>query len=106
LTTVYTQDHAYHDQERELEKVNAFYLLKEAEVCHPLPLDCPPADQSQLKLRLGSLLDQKRLMQAQQTPTAKLSSRYIALEEGFRQFSNDLSKLQVRTRLMCLSSVC
>jgi CDK inhibitor PHO81 len=34
-------------------------------------------------------------MQVQQTPAAKLSSRYIALEEGFRQFSNDLSKLQV-----------
>ncbi|KAF2672801.1 ankyrin repeat protein nuc-2 [Microthyrium microscopicum] len=64
--------------ERELEKVNKFYLQKEAE----------------LKLRLGSLLDQKRSMQAQQTPASRLSSRYIALEEGFRQFSRDLSKLQ------------
>jgi hypothetical protein len=59
----------------------------------------------QLKLRLGSLLDQKRLMQAQQTPAAKLSSRYIALEEGFRQFSNDLSKLQVRRACVALPPV-
>jgi CDK inhibitor PHO81 len=50
----------------------------------------------QLKLRLDSLLYQKRSMQAQQTAASRLSSRYIALEEGFRQFSRDLSKLQVR----------
>jgi hypothetical protein len=36
-------------------------------------------------------------MQAQQTPASRSSSRYIALEEGFHQFSRDLSKLQVRT---------
>jgi hypothetical protein len=35
-------------------------------------------------------------MQAQQTPASRSSSRYIALEEGFHQFSRDLSKLQVR----------
>ncbi|KAF2398972.1 hypothetical protein EJ06DRAFT_543679 [Trichodelitschia bisporula] len=64
--------------ERELEKVNTFYLQKEAE----------------LKLRLSSLLDQKRSMQSQQTHASRLSSRYIALEEGFHQFSSDLTKLQ------------
>ncbi|KIW05164.1 uncharacterized protein PV09_03715 [Verruconis gallopava] len=64
--------------ERELEKVNTFYLQKEAE----------------LRLRLTSLLDQKTSMQARQPPASKLSSRYIALEEGFRQFSSDLAKLQ------------
>lgn len=33
-------------------------------------------------------------MQSQPTESSKTSSRYIALEEGFRQFSSDLSKLQ------------
>lgn len=33
-------------------------------------------------------------MQARPTDGSKTSSRYIALEEGFRQFSSDLSKLQ------------
>ncbi|MBE7179916.1 MAG: hypothetical protein INR71_01705, partial [Terriglobus roseus] len=65
-------------QERELEKVNTFYLQKEAE----------------LKLRLTSLLEKKRAMQSRRTESSKTSSRYIALEEGFRQFSGDLSKLQ------------
>jgi len=64
--------------EGELDKVNTCYLQKEAE----------------LKLRLNSLLEKKRAMQAQATPILKSSSRYIAIEEGFRQFSNDLNKLQ------------
>jgi CDK inhibitor PHO81 len=33
-------------------------------------------------------------MQVQQTPASRSSTRYIALEEGFHQFSRDLSKLQ------------
>lgn len=33
-------------------------------------------------------------MQAHNPPASKVSSRYIALEEGFRQFSGDLAKLQ------------
>ncbi|KAF2086079.1 hypothetical protein K490DRAFT_74642 [Saccharata proteae CBS 121410] len=64
--------------ERELEKVNTFYLQKEAE----------------LKLRLTTLLDKKRSMQMQSTPVSKLSSKYVILEEAFRLFSNDLNKLQ------------
>ncbi|KAI9812555.1 MAG: phosphate system positive regulatory protein pho81 [Phylliscum demangeonii] len=63
--------------ERELDKVNARYLRKEAE----------------LKLRLKTLLDKKRLMRAHSHPS-KLSASFMALEEGFQQFGNDLNKLQ------------
>ncbi|KAL8999438.1 MAG: hypothetical protein Q9169_001752 [Polycauliona sp. 2 TL-2023] len=65
-------------QERELEKVNAFYMQKEAE----------------LKLRLKTLLDKKRMMQARNTAAPKFSASFITLEEGFQQFGTDLSKLQ------------
>lgn len=64
--------------ERELEKVNTFYLQKEAE----------------LKLRLTTLLDKKRVMQQHPQSVSKTSSRYIALEEGLKQFSMDLNKLE------------
>ncbi|KAK3722790.1 phosphate system positive regulatory protein pho81 [Vermiconidia calcicola] len=64
--------------ERELEKVNTFYLQKEAE----------------LKLRLRTLLDKKRGLQSRATTASKLSSSYLTLDEGFRLFSNDLDKLQ------------
>ncbi|KAL8953314.1 MAG: hypothetical protein Q9222_000838 [Ikaeria aurantiellina] len=65
-------------KERELEKVNAFYLQKEAE----------------LKLRLKTLLDKKRMIQARTSTTPKISASFITLEEGFQQFGTDLSKLQ------------
>ncbi|KAI9771256.1 MAG: phosphate system positive regulatory protein pho81 [Geoglossum simile] len=64
--------------ERELEKVNAFYLHKEAE----------------LKLRLKTLLDKKKVMQSRSETTSKVSATFITLEEGFQQFGNDLNKLQ------------
>ncbi|KAL8909727.1 MAG: hypothetical protein Q9207_000036 [Kuettlingeria erythrocarpa] len=64
--------------ERELEKVNAFYLQKEAE----------------LQLRLKTLLDKKRIMQARNATAPKISASFITLEEGFQQFGTDLSKLQ------------
>ncbi|KAF2204706.1 SPX-domain-containing protein [Delitschia confertaspora ATCC 74209] len=64
--------------ERELEKVNTFYLQKEAE----------------LRLRLSTLLDKKKVMQQHPESVSKVSSRYIALEEGLKQFSMDLNKLQ------------
>ncbi|KAK3653156.1 phosphate system positive regulatory protein pho81 [Elasticomyces elasticus] len=64
--------------ERELEKVNIFYLQKEAE----------------LKLRLRTLLDKKRALESRATPASKLSSSYVTLDEGFRMFGNDLDKLQ------------
>ncbi|KAI9678175.1 MAG: phosphate system positive regulatory protein pho81 [Caeruleum heppii] len=64
--------------ERELEKVNTFYLQKEAE----------------LKLRLQTLLDKKKVMQSRSQPASKVSTNFISLEEGFQQFGNDLNKLQ------------
>ncbi|KAI4120573.1 MAG: hypothetical protein LQ338_006917 [Usnochroma carphineum] len=73
--------------ERELEKVNAFYLQKEAE----------------LKLRLKTLLGKKRVLQERNATTPKISASFIALEEGFQQFGIDLSKLQSRTKELYLS---
>ncbi|KAL9593421.1 MAG: hypothetical protein Q9219_007561 [cf. Caloplaca sp. 3 TL-2023] len=73
--------------ERELEKVNAFYLQKEAE----------------LKLRLKTLLDKKRVLQARNTIAPKISATFITLEEGFQQFGTDLNKLQSRTKELYLS---
>ncbi|MCJ1475334.1 phosphate system positive regulatory protein pho81 [Lambiella insularis] len=64
--------------ERELERVNAFYLQKEAE----------------LKLRLKTLLDKKRVMQSKSATASKVSASFVTLEEGFQQFGNDLNKLQ------------
>jgi hypothetical protein len=49
----------------------------------------------QLKLRLGTLLDKKRVMQQHPQSVSKTSSRYVALEEGLKQFSMDLNKLEV-----------
>lgn len=50
----------------------------------------------QLKLRLQTLLDKKRVMKARNTVSSKLSTSFVTLEEGFQQFGNDLNKLQVR----------
>jgi hypothetical protein len=50
---------------------------------------------SQLKLRLRTLLDKKRVMQSRSATTSKVSTTFITLEEGFQQFGNDLNKLQV-----------
>ncbi|XXG97150.1 ubiquitin-binding protein cue5 [Hypoxylon texense] len=65
------------EKERELEKVNAFYLQKEAE----------------LKIRLKTLLDKKRVLQSRQG-ISRRSAKFATLEEGFQQFANDLNKLQ------------
>ncbi|KIN05544.1 hypothetical protein OIDMADRAFT_38067 [Oidiodendron maius Zn] len=64
--------------ERELEKVNAFYLQKEAE----------------LKIRLKTLLDKKKVLQTRSQSITRLSAKFTTLEEGFQQFGNDLNKLQ------------
>ncbi|KAI5813369.1 putative ankyrin repeat protein nuc-2 [Pyronema omphalodes] len=64
--------------ERELEKVNAFYLQKEAE----------------LKLRLKTLVDKKKVIQSRGGQSSKASTTYLTLREGFQQFEHDLSKLQ------------
>ncbi|KYK61738.1 Ankyrin repeat protein nuc-2 [Drechmeria coniospora] len=63
--------------ERELDKVNAFYLQKEAE----------------LKIRLKTLLDKKKVLQTRQD-ISRRSSKFTTLEEGFQQFATDLCKLQ------------
>ncbi|CAK7209110.1 phosphate system positive regulatory protein pho81 [Sporothrix bragantina] len=65
-------------QERELEKVNAFYLQKEAE----------------LKVRLKTLLDKKKVLRARGSGISRRSAKFTTLQEGFQQFANDLNKLQ------------
>ena len=50
----------------------------------------------QLKLRLKTLLDKKRVMQARSSHASKTSTTFVTLQEGFQQFGNDLNKLQVR----------
>jgi hypothetical protein len=57
------------------------------------PETCSP--RLQLRLRLSTLLDKKRVMQQHPQSVSKTSSRYIALEEGLKQFSMDLNKLEV-----------
>ncbi|KAI5287625.1 phosphate system positive regulatory protein pho81, partial [Ascosphaera acerosa] len=66
--------------EREIEKVNVFYLQKEAE----------------FSLRLKTLLDKKRVVQSRRAATvyAKTPAAYVSLFEGFQQFDIDLHKLQ------------
>ena len=57
------------------------------------------ANNQKLKLRLKSLLDKKRSVQARSTRASKLSASFLTLEEGFQQFCNDLNKLQVSSLL-------
>lgn len=75
--------------ERELDKVNSFYLQKEAE----------------LKLRLETLLERKTALYKQPAPAAAqnhsahnsssaFSTVYAGLEEGLRIFNSDLDKIQ------------
>lgn len=64
--------------ERELEKVNAFYLQKEAE----------------LKVRLKTLLDKKKVLRLRGDAVSRRSAKFTTLQEGFQQFANDLNKLQ------------
>ena len=46
-------------------------------------------------VRVFQLLDKKRVMQQHPQSVSKTSSRYVALEEGLKQFSMDLNKLEV-----------
>ncbi|KAJ3922734.1 cyclin-dependent protein kinase inhibitor [Lentinula edodes] len=71
--------------ERELEKINAFYLQKEAE----------------LKLRLETLLSKRRAAAMRGLPdtvdgTMQNHVEWNAVEEGFRLLERDLGKLQVQ----------
>ncbi|KAF9428742.1 phosphate system positive regulatory protein pho81 [Podila epigama] len=63
--------------ERELEKVNTFYLQKESE----------------LKVRLRSLIDKEKVILSRQGRPGT-SSSINSLKEAFRQFEQDLNKLQ------------
>lgn len=60
----------------------------------------------QLKLRLKTLLDKKKVMQSRSATTSKISASFITLEEGFQQFGNDLNKLLVGKLLADHHSVC
>ncbi|KAJ5270618.1 hypothetical protein N7497_008611 [Penicillium chrysogenum] len=64
--------------EREIEKVNTFYLQKESE----------------FSLRLRTLVDKKRVTQSRATSNSKAPSNFAAMFEGFQQFDGDLNKLQ------------
>lgn len=62
-----------------MDKVNAFYLQKEAE----------------LRNRLDTLVEKRKLLQAGNQLELRLSATFIVLQEGFQQFERDLNKLQV-----------
>ncbi|KAI9094038.1 hypothetical protein DFS34DRAFT_251563 [Phlyctochytrium arcticum] len=62
--------------ERELEKVNKFYLQKEAD----------------LKVRLRSLVDKERISRNAKSRQRRAS--FLTLREGFIQYQHDLTKLQ------------
>lgn len=67
--------------ERELEKINAFYLQKEAE----------------LKLRMETLLSKRRAAALRGMPNSESPqnrAEWSAVEEGFRLLERDLGKLQ------------
>ncbi|CAG8533496.1 12469_t:CDS:2 [Ambispora leptoticha] len=64
--------------ERELEKVNSFYLQKEAE----------------FRVRLRTLIDKKKILLARKRRLSAGSASLTALKEGFQQFQQDLNKLQ------------
>lgn len=64
--------------ERELEKVNSFYLQKEAE----------------LKLRLEILCEKKNTAYSTGSLFSKASLSFITLHEGFQRFLRDLDKLE------------
>lgn len=48
----------------------------------------------QLKIRLKTLLDKKKVLQSRSQNVSRLSAKFTTLEEGFQQFGNDLNKLQ------------
>ncbi|KAK2748701.1 phosphate system positive regulatory protein pho81 [Myotisia sp. PD_48] len=65
--------------DREIDKVNVFYLQKESE----------------FSLRLKTLLDKQRVIQSRRTVSnSKAPANFVALIEGLQQFDGDLNKLQ------------
>lgn len=72
--------------ERELEKINAYYLQREAE----------------LKMRLSTLISKrKRIQQSSAGHLTRQSSSFVALYEGLRHFQSDLGKLQSFIEIKC-----
>ncbi|KAI8368706.1 hypothetical protein BD560DRAFT_447356 [Blakeslea trispora] len=64
--------------ERELEKINSFYLQKENE----------------LKVRLRSLIDKKKVLQSDLRRLKHASTLFKAIQEAFLQFEQELTKIQ------------
>ncbi|KAI8332949.1 hypothetical protein EDC96DRAFT_526232 [Choanephora cucurbitarum] len=64
--------------ERELEKINSFYLQKENE----------------LKVRLRSLIDKKKVLQSDLRRLKHASTLFKAIQEAFVQFEQELTKIQ------------
>lgn len=49
----------------------------------------------QYKVRLRVLIDKQKSMRLRNPVISKTSTHYVTLEQGFRDFIKDLSKLQV-----------
>ncbi|CAO3690052.1 unnamed protein product [Rhizopus microsporus] len=64
--------------ERELEKINLFYLQKENE----------------LKVRLRTLIDKKKVLQSDTRRLKHASTLFKAIQEAFIQFEQELTKIQ------------
>ncbi|KAI9310793.1 hypothetical protein BX666DRAFT_1882142 [Dichotomocladium elegans] len=64
--------------ERELEKINSFYLQKENE----------------LKVRLRTLVDKKKILQTDTRRLKHASTLFNAIQEAFIQFEHELNKIQ------------
>ncbi|KAJ1655278.1 phosphate system positive regulatory protein pho81 [Dispira simplex] len=73
----FTKTAFFYQLERELEKVNEFYMQKETD----------------LKLRLRTLLEKKKVLFLR-PPNQVYRTLFLALKEAFAQFQHDLDKLQ------------
>lgn len=56
--------------------------------------DCHTNTSAQLKVRLKTLLDKKKVLQSRSHGISRRSAKLTTLREGFQQFANDLNKLQ------------
>jgi CDK inhibitor PHO81 len=79
-----------------LKKSTLFISKKKQRYFHPFRIDRKPTLISrQFSLRLKTLLDKKRVIQARIAANSRLTASFVTLVEGFQQFDNDLNKLQV-----------
>lgn len=62
------------------------------------PVSRPPSPPDltcfQLKIRLKTLLDKKKVLRSRNHGISRRSAKFTTLQEGFQQFTNDLNKLQ------------